>query len=123
MNKKFQQPPLKTHNQTFGSFGENLAANFLLKKKYRILDRNFRSSAGEIDIIAEKNGVIVFIEVKTRSSEAYGEPSQAVNHKKLTRMAQGAMEFLHDHKIRADFRFDIITVLGTSIQHFENVTL
>ncbi len=124
MNKKSQLPPSrKTHNQTFGSQGENLATEYLETKKYKILDRNYRSSAGEIDIIAEKNGVVVFVEVKTRTSDSYGEGSISVNHKKLTRMAQGATEYLHENNLRADFRFDIIAITGKKINHFQNVTM
>ena len=123
MNKKSPQPPPKTHNQRYGSFGEDLAVKFLQKKKYQILDRNFRFPEGEIDIIAEKNGVIAFIEVKTRSTDAFGDPSQAVNNKKLTRMAQGAIAYLQENHLHSDFRFDIIAILPSSIQHYQNVTL
>lgn len=122
--KRKSTPQLpKKHNQVFGHYGENLAVDYLLNKKYQILDRNYRSSAGEIDIIAEKGGVVVFVEVKTRTSDAYGEPTTAVNHKKLTAMTQGAMEFFKENDLNADFRFDIIAITGRSIEHFQNVTM
>lgn len=65
-----------------GREGENLAVDYLLKKGYKILEKNFRCSFGEIDIIAKDGNFIVIVEVKRRMSDKYGEPEFAVNHKK-----------------------------------------
>ena len=70
------------NNKLKGEKGESLAKSFLVKNGYTIIDTNFRTKTGEIDIIAKKNEIIVFIEVKTRSSLTYGYPYEAVGYKK-----------------------------------------
>lgn len=100
-------------NQTVGSIGEGLAADHLLRNGYHILERNFRSKGGEVDIVAKgKDGCIVFVEVKTRRNLAYGLPQLAVTTRKQRQIAKGALSWLsrnqlHDHAAR----FDVIAVL------------
>lgn len=79
---------------------------------YRILDRNYRCKTGEIDIIAQKDCMIVFVEVKTRRSYAYGTPAEAVNYKKRTKIIKTALWYLKaTHNEERAFRFDILEVL------------
>lgn len=111
------------HNSTFGTWGEQRARAFLVEKGWPILATNFRFSHGEIDIVAQDGEVIVFVEVKTRSTDEFGHPSQAVTHKKLQSLTQTAIAFLKQRHLTNDFRFDIISVLPDQIEHFENVTL
>ena len=74
------------HNQILGNQGEELAANFLKKNKYKIINRNYRTPYGEIDIIARKNKLIVFVEVKTRSTTYFGSGLEAITRKKYNTM-------------------------------------
>lgn len=112
-------------NREIGITGENLACNFLLDKGYFILERNFRTKSGEIDIIARNNNIIIFVEVKTRSNNNYGFPYESVNYRKqqkIIRVAQNYINFkrLHDNQ----FRFDIIEVFfkmgNNKINHIRN---
>jgi len=74
------------NKKSLGDFGEEVAADRLRVKGYRILARNWRTSAGEIDIIAQQNDVIVFVEVKTRTSDLYGTPQDAITQNKRRRI-------------------------------------
>ncbi|EAX48690.1 protein of unknown function UPF0102 [Thermosinus carboxydivorans Nor1] len=70
-----------------GKMGENAAADYLARNGYKILMRNYRCRIGEIDIVAERQGTIVFVEVKTRSSEKFGFPAEAVNYRKQQKLS------------------------------------
>jgi len=95
-----------------GKEGEKVALSFLKKKGYRILDKNFRCKFGEIDIIAEENGQIVFLEVKTRRNLDFGLPQESLNYfkkKRLTRLAQFYLARYHLEGISS--RFDVVAVI------------
>ena len=107
-----------------GAAGEARAVAFLVAKGLEIVDQNVRVGNAEIDIIATdaKMDELVFIEVKARSSADFGEPSAAVNWKKIRSLQTVARRYLRDHQVRKDYRFDIITLTPQGIEHFENVT-
>ncbi|MBS1771873.1 MAG: YraN family protein [Bacteroidetes bacterium] len=112
------------HKET-GIKGEQIAENFLLKKGYKILHRNWRFEKKEIDIIAETDGLLVFVEVKTRSYYGFGYPEDAVSAKKQEFMKLSAEEFTSIHKEYTDVRFDIISILlkgdeASEIVHIED---
>ncbi len=94
-----------------GKAGENRAANYLEGKGYKILARNYRIRSAEIDIVAEKDGVIVFVEVKARSNVRHGLPAEAVNFRKQQKIIEAASVFLQDDDY-ADCacRFDVIEI-------------
>jgi putative endonuclease len=94
----------------FGKLGEQLAEDFLTDKGYTILHRNWRYSRYEIDIVALKNDLPHFIEVKTRSSNHFGEPEEAVTKKKIRFLLQAADEFLFRHPQYTNFRVDILSI-------------
>ncbi|OGP87263.1 MAG: YraN family protein [Deltaproteobacteria bacterium RBG_19FT_COMBO_43_11] len=96
---------------TTGKEGEKIAAAFLKKNGYRISDINFRCPLGEVDIVAQENKEIVFIEVKTRKSNRLGYPEQAVGIRKQRKMSQLALWYLQKRKI-ADVaaRFDVVAI-------------
>lgn len=95
-----------------GRLGENWAIELLSAKGYKILERNYRCFRGEIDIIAEINGEIVFVEVKTRTSKIFGEPKESVTKKKISHMEKAALEYLVKNKRNnAKCRFDVIEFL------------
>ena len=98
-------------NQEIGKLGEDIAVNYLKQKGYKILDRNFESRQGEIDIIALDKKEIVFIEVKTRTSNRYGYPSEAVNKIKQKHMLQTIKYYLYVRNLNDKFvRIDVIEV-------------
>ena len=112
--------------KTFGKLGEDCAAKFLEAKGYSIIARNFRIRSAEIDIIAQFDGVIVFVEVKTRSDTLHGLPREAVDLRKQKKIIEAASVFLQDENF-ADCacRFDVIEVylrggLVEEINHIEN---
>ncbi len=86
----------------FGREGESAAIAFLKKKGYRILEKNFRSKVGGIDIIAEKAGLIVFIEVKARSDHEFGHPFEALNPAKQKRLSRLPGAFWPERESRTD---------------------
>ncbi len=108
-----------------GDAGENFAAEYLKKNGYKILAKNFRVQTAEIDIIAELDEKIIFVEVKTRSNTRRGLPAEAVNLRKQKKIIQAASVFLQD-EIYSDraCRFDVIEVYSDGkefkIRHIEN---
>lgn len=99
-------------SRSSGRRGEDLACRFLKKDKYKILEKNYRSRQGEIDIIAEdRKGVLCFVEVKARSRKDYGLPVEAVTHSKQKKLLATAFIYLETKKIQSkDMRFDIVSV-------------
>jgi putative endonuclease len=115
--------------QSTGRWGESQAAQYLAKKGYQVVARNVRTEYGEIDLVAQHQQILVFTEVKTRTSQAYGLPEEAITPLKMQHMIDSAMAFLQQHPEHVgDWRIDVISVqkrIGGAplITHFENVTL
>jgi len=111
------------HNN-LGNFGEQLAVEYLAKKGYQILAKNWMFQHKEIDIIAKKPPFIVFVEVKTRRTNYFGEPFTFVNRKKQNFIIKAANEYILQNDIDEEARFDIISVLynekSKDIQHIED---
>lgn len=99
-------------NQELGQLGEKLAKRFLEEREYTIICQNFRTREGEIDIIVkDKEETIVFVEVKTRTTSEYGNPSEAVDRNKIQHILKTAKYFLHSTKMEnKTMRFDVIEV-------------
>ena len=116
---------MKNDRQILGEKGEVFAMMYLKKNRYKLLDCNYCSQYGEIDIVAKKGGVYVFVEVKTRSGN-FMNPREAVNKKKENNIFATAKEFLKDYNLKdVSYRFDIIEVIGFDfddfkINHLEN---
>lgn len=107
------KPSNLTTNIT-GTAGETAACDFLVQNSYTILHRNYRVGHEEIDIIAENDKYIVFVEVKTRTKvvhSAYGRPASAVTAKKRAHLARAAGAYIKSHKSSKFYRFDVIEVL------------
>ena len=97
-----------------GQHGEASAAAFLLEQGYTLLQQNYRAGRAEIDIIAQKDGLLVFVEVKTRASDRFGFPETAVGARKEALLLAAAERYIHDTGWQQDIRFDIIAItLGT----------
>ena len=94
-----------------GKTGEDLAAAYLKKNGYRILARNYRCPYGEVDIIAQEGGIIVFVEVKSRRSDLYGDPQHAVDLHKQKKLSLISIHYLNERNIPSDrARFDVVAV-------------
>jgi putative endonuclease len=105
-----------------GSKGEKLATEFLENKGYKILEKNWRSGRFEIDIIAEDKNILVFIEVKTRTTDYYGYPEESVNKTKQEHILQAAEDYVFQHNINKEIRFDIVSIIiNGSIQKIYHV--
>lgn len=94
-----------------GTQGEAAAARYLEERGYAILARNYRKRSGEVDIVAQKDGILAFIEVKTRSSSRFGSPAEAVGTGKRRRICSAALHYISENNA-ADLpaRFDVIEV-------------
>ena len=98
------------HND-FGKIAEDLAVDFLVRNQYKILARNFRYLKAEVDIIAEFDNQIIIVEVKARNTDAFLEPQEAVNKKKIRLLISAASYYIEENNIDKEVRFDIISVL------------
>ncbi|WP_243342755.1 YraN family protein [Anaerococcus sp. AGMB09787] len=101
-----------TYKKNLGDYGENLVATYLEEKSYKILARNYRKPYGEVDIIARKDKLIAFVEVKTRSNNNFSNPREAVNFAKQQRIIKASQAFLIEKNL-TDYimRFDVCEVL------------
>ncbi|MFY9269988.1 MAG: YraN family protein [Candidatus Manganitrophaceae bacterium] len=109
-----------------GKEGEDIAARFLTSRGYRIVERNYRTPLGEIDLIAHDGDVLVFVEVKSRSDSRFGSPQSAVDLRKQSKLTRVALTYLS--RMKRDpkaCRFDVVSIVGGSvgaftIEHFTN---
>ncbi|MFI5155208.1 MAG: YraN family protein [Chitinophagales bacterium] len=103
-----------------GKKGEDLASEWLQEKKYNILHRNWRYSHVEVDIIAEKEGVLHFIEVKTRRTTKFGMPEESVDEKKLENLMRAAEEYLFRFPDWERIQYDVLAIhfRGENIDYF-----
>jgi putative endonuclease len=98
-------------NIELGDAGEDLAVAHLRKRRYKIIERNYRCKFGEIDIIALDKRALVFIEVKTRSSRRFGSPLTGVTQKKQRQLSKVALSYLQKHGcLSREARFDVVAV-------------
>ncbi|MDG1916753.1 MAG: YraN family protein [Flavobacteriales bacterium] len=107
-----------------GQKSEEIAAQFLAHKKHQILDRNWRCRKAEIDLISKHEHTLVFSEVKTRSSERFGQPKEFVSERKESLMKDAAEAYLELKNLDLEVRFDILSIVikneGIKIEHLEN---
>lgn len=118
------------HNQNWGKFGEDLAARFLERHGFKIVEKNFRTRWGEIDLIAQKGEHLHFVEVKTRLIPDYGQPEEAVHRYKKQRLLGTAKMYVAQRSpCQPYYQIDIVSILlNTStrrakIRYFDNVVL
>ena len=110
-----------------GDWGERQAERHLREAGYRILDRNWRTEVGELDIIAEHQSTLVFVEVKARSTDRYGHPEEALTARKRRRLQRAAWTYLEQtDQLQANWRIDVIALVRgpegnvARLEHFEN---
>ncbi len=100
------------HNE-LGTWGEDLAASFLQRKGYTIIERDWKSGHRDLDIIATDGAVVIFVEVKTRRNTIFGEPEAAIDYMKLRNLRVTINHYVKFKQIRQEIRLDAITVVGT----------
>jgi putative endonuclease len=107
-----------------GREGEELAAHYLAEKGYEIVERNYRHKRSEIDLIVKKNNWLVFVEVKFRSSDAFGYPEDFVDYKKTRNIMDGAEQYTYDKNWQGNVRYDIVAIRRINgeqeIKHIED---
>ncbi|MDV7186415.1 YraN family protein [Lutibacter sp. TH_r2] len=117
---------MATHNE-LGAKGEQLAVEYLQQKGYKILERNWRFKKAEIDIIALKNDILIPVEVKTRTSNYFGNPQDFVNQKKIQLLVEAINEYVISKDLDVEVRFDIVAIIKnkntTKIEHLEDAFL
>jgi putative endonuclease len=111
--------------QLFGKDGERVAEQYLRKKGYTLVERNYRCRGGEVDLIVLDRKVIVFVEVKTRSGHSFGTPAEAVESRKQQRMVQAAQFFLNNKGLHErEARFDVVGITwlkgAPHVEHIQN---
>ena len=117
-----------SHNQKIGEFGETLAKNYLVRHGYKIIDANVKLSYQELDIVALKDELIIFVEVKTRLSQFYGPAENAFQFTKMERFKRGMEMYIGNKNLYAEeVRADLITVdidqlkKTAKIKHYKDV--
>ncbi len=116
---------MTNHNQRLGLLGEQIAARWLRRKGWRIVYRRFRNGRRDIDLVAERDALIAFVEVKARSGAAFGDPVEAVNFQKQRELAKSAHVWIDRHgRAEESYRFDVVGVLiegeRVSVKHVED---
>ncbi len=111
--------------QVLGKEGERIAEQYLKRKGYKLVERNYRCAAGEVDLIVLDRRVIVFVEVKTRTGHGFGTPLEAVQPRKQRKMMRAAQFFLSQKKLhQRDARFDVVGISWPGqepmVEHIEN---
>lgn len=102
---------MQATSRQYGEKGESQAVLFLKRSGYRILEQNYRTRLGEIDIIAKEGGAIVFVEVKARRSKRYGHPKWAITLKKQRNLSMVALQYLKStNQMESKARFDVLTI-------------
>jgi putative endonuclease len=103
-----------------GKHGEDIACNYLIQTGYKIVERNFRTRSGEIDIVATKSGTLSFIEVKTRNNLNFGLPFEAVNRKKIKKIRTASIEYLQNKTVNySELSFDVVSIIMNNTKNAE----
>lgn len=117
----------KPNRKKLGQWGEEKAAQFMVEQGYKLMGKNIRTPYGEIDLIVRMEDVTVFVEVKTRSTQEFGFPEEAITPKKRLHLLEASQAFLQEHpEFDGDWRIDVIAIQSLSsetepqIEHFEN---
>ena len=117
----------KIFNKLKGDIGEAIACQFLKKQRYKILQTKYKNAFGEIDIIAKQNNTLIFVEVKSRSSQIFGLPKEAINKSKHKTILAVATAYLKQNKLidKISVRFDCIQIIGDkndyNLEHLTNI--
>lgn len=108
-------------NKELGQEGEQLAANYLKKKGWIIREMNYRFSRSEIDLIASKQGLLIFVEVKARTNTSFGLPEEFVDEKKTENIMKAADHYIKETDWKGNIRFDIISIIKKHSMELEHI--
>ena len=111
-----------------GSLGESLARDYLEGKGYKFQQQNYRVPGGEIDLIFEKDGILVFVEVKSRCSQKFGAPEESLTYSKIALLKKTVSTYTFKKLVRQPWRLDLITILFRNgnipeIRHYRNIII
>ncbi len=110
------------HNQRLGAWGEDVAARWYQRRGYAVVERNWRTSAGELDLIVVRDRQLVFSEVKTRSSLRFGAPIEAITVAKQRRLRRLGAAWIRERDVRPrSTRYDVVSIVGGTVEVFEGV--
>lgn len=118
---------MKKFNLQTGKIGEEIARGFLGKKGYTILEQNYRSKYGEIDLIARQGKELVLVEVRTKRGQDFGTPEESLNQRKLKKLQLNALAYIYKKRWKGPYRIDAVCiVLGRDnkverIEHYKNI--
>lgn len=122
----YLEKKMAIHNE-LGKEGEKIAVDYLVKKGYKILEKNWRYQKAEVDIIAEYKNTLAIVEVKTRTNSYFGNPQDFINPKKIKLLVSAANEYVISKNLEVDVRFDIVAIITnkkvTEIEHLKNAFL
>ncbi|MFQ3575949.1 MAG: YraN family protein [Cytophagales bacterium] len=110
----------KPNKTEIGKRGEQLAKDFLIHNGYVVLEQNYRFKKGEVDLIVMKDNWIVFVEVKLRKNNHFGNPEEFVSNNKIRLVHDCATHYLNEHNLKMNLRFDIVSITENVIEHFED---
>lgn len=103
---------MSEHNQRLGALGERIAARWLQRKGWRVVYHRFRNGRRDIDLVVARDSVVAFVEVKARRGEAFGDPVEAVHHRKQRELVRSAHVWIDRHgRAEETYRFDVVGVL------------
>jgi putative endonuclease len=103
---------MSAHNQRLGQLGERIAERWLVKQGWKIINRRFRNGRRDIDLVAERDATIAFVEVKARKGDAFGDPVEAVHHRKQLELSRSARVWIDRHGRDGEaYQFDVVGVL------------
>lgn len=116
---------MTAHNQALGKLGERIAERWLRKHGYTILARRFKFGRRDIDLVAQRENSIAFVEVKARKGDAFGDPVEAVHHRKQRELSKSAQVWIERHGRDGEaYQFDVVGVLvaddSVKIKHVTN---
>lgn len=111
-------------NQDKGKIGEEMSMTYLLKNEFQVIERNYKFKKGEIDLIAQKNNLLVFVEVKWRSNSDFGFPEESINSNQQKSIIKTAEQYIFEKNWQGNIRFDVIAITENEetkeLQHFED---
>ena len=111
-----------------GKLGESIAKEYLQKNGYKIIEQNYRTKYAEIDLVAVKENVLVFVEVRTKTGELLGTPEESINRRKRAKLVRNAASYMARKRNRQAYRIDAVCVVlnkdstVSRIDHYENIT-
>lgn len=117
---------MATHNE-LGKEGEKFAIDYLMKKGYRVVEKNYRFLKAEVDVIAQKGTTLIAVEVKTRSTDYFGDPQDFINPKKIKLLVSAMDNYVVEKDLDVEVRFDIIAIIKQKnvfqIEHLKDAFL